>query len=75
MRFATWVGELIDKATPPGYRWRQTKESNMLKALIAFAALAIFSTASFAACDVPSDRASDGSRCGKRAASERPGGR
>lgn len=26
-------------------------------------------------CDVPSDRASDGSRCGDRAASERPGGK
>ncbi|MGO8387590.1 hypothetical protein, partial [Rhizobium johnstonii] len=26
-------------------------------------------------CDVPSDRASDGSRCGDRAASEREGGK
>jgi len=26
-------------------------------------------------CNVPSDRAKDGSRCGDRAASERPGGR
>jgi len=25
-------------------------------------------------CNVPSDRAADGSRCGDRAASERPGG-
>lgn len=25
-------------------------------------------------CNVPSDKASDGSRCGDRAASERPGG-
>lgn len=26
-------------------------------------------------CDVPSDRASDGSKCGDRASSERPGGK
>jgi hypothetical protein len=29
----------------------------------------------FAACDYPSDRAADGSRCGGRASSERPGGK
>lgn len=29
----------------------------------------------FAACDNPGDRAADGSRCGGRASSERPGGK
>lgn len=40
-------------------------------AIIAFASIG----QAFASCDVPSDTASDGSRCGGRAASERPGGR
>ncbi|MCF1454853.1 transmembrane anchored protein [Agrobacterium vitis] len=30
---------------------------------------------SYASCNQPDDRASDGSRCGGRAASERPGGK
>ncbi len=34
-----------------------------------------FATIANAACNVPSDTASDGSRCGGRAASERPGGK
>ncbi len=49
----------------------------MLKVLLAIAVLsAVGSTAALAGpCSVPSDRASDGSRCGDRAASERPGGK
>lgn len=35
----------------------------------------VMSTVAFARCDSPDDRAADGSRCGGRAASERPGGR
>jgi hypothetical protein len=42
--------------------------------LLAFMAFACIGQA-FAACDYPSDRASDGSRCGGRAASEKAGGR
>ncbi|MCF1433270.1 transmembrane anchored protein [Agrobacterium vitis] len=33
------------------------------------------SAVSYASCNQPDDRASDGSRCGGRAASERPGGK
>ncbi|WP_083988785.1 transmembrane anchored protein [Devosia geojensis] len=38
-------------------------------------AISAMSTSVYAGnCNVPSDRAADGSRCGDRAASERPGG-
>lgn len=43
-------------------------------ALLAAMAFASIGQA-FAACDYPSDRAADGSRCGGRASSERPGGK
>lgn len=44
---------------------------------LAFMALLASATIgqAFAACDYPSDRAADGSRCGGRASSERPGGK
>lgn len=42
---------------------------------IAILALMSMSAVANAACNYASDRASDGSRCGGRAASERPGGR
>lgn len=42
-----------------------------LLALLTFAA----TVPAFAACDNPDDRAADGSRCGGRSASSRPGGR
>ncbi|MFD0987699.1 hypothetical protein [Methyloligella solikamskensis] len=42
--------------------------------LAALSATAISTSAIAGPCNVPSDRASDGSRCGDRAASERPGG-
>lgn len=42
-----------------------------LLALVVFAA----NMPVFAACDNPGDRAADGSRCGGRSASSRPGGR
>lgn len=45
---------------------------NIILAMLATVAL---SQAAFAACDNPNDRASDGSRCGGRASSERPGGK
>jgi hypothetical protein len=49
----------------------------MKKLLFAFLfALTFMSTIeSFAQCDNPWDTASDGSRCGGRASSQRPGGR
>jgi hypothetical protein len=43
----------------------------VLLALMAFASIG----QAIAACDYPSDRAADGSRCGGRAASEKPGGK
>ncbi len=43
-------------------------------ALVALVASATMCQA-FAACDYPSDRAADGSRCGGRASSERSGGK
>ena len=48
----------------------------LLKAILAVALLAIAAPtiATAGPCNVPSDTASDGSRCGDRAASERPGG-
>jgi len=50
-----------------------------MKKAIRFAMLLLWALGAvgqaFASCDIPSDRASDGSRCGGRAASERPGGR
>ena len=42
-----------------------------LLVLMAFASVG----QAFARCDYPSDRAADGSRCGGRASSERPGGK
>jgi hypothetical protein len=43
---------------------------------ILLALITIASTSqAFAACDYPGDRAADGSRCGGRASSERPGGK
>ena len=47
-----------------------------IMAITLIALITISSVPAFAGnCDRPSDRASDGSRCGGRAASERPGGR
>lgn len=48
----------------------------MLAALMAaLSSTAVVSTSAIAGpCNVPSDRASDGSLCGDRAASQRPGG-
>ena len=44
--------------------------------LIALAALAFASVVpAFARCDNPDDRAADGSRCGGRSSTSRPGGR
>ncbi len=45
--------------------------------LLTIAIISLLSLGSIAnaACNVPSDTASDGSRCGGRAASERPGGK
>jgi hypothetical protein len=43
-----------------------------LAVLISIAAMS--SAVQAGSCNVPSDRAKDGSRCGDRAASERPGG-
>jgi hypothetical protein len=43
----------------------------VMLALLAFASV----SQAFAACDNPGDRAADGSRCGGRASSERPGGK
>lgn len=37
--------------------------------------IALLAGQAMAACDYPDDTAADGSRCGGRAASERPGGR
>ena len=46
-----------------------------MKTIILAALLAVISSAAMAGpCNYPDDRASDGSRCGGRAASERPGG-
>ena len=46
-----------------------------MRTLMLAALLAAVSTSAIAGpCNVPSDRASDGSRCGDRAASEKPGG-
>jgi hypothetical protein len=42
--------------------------------LLALMAVASIGQA-FAACDNPWDTASDGSRCGRRASSEKPGGK
>lgn len=47
------------------------KVAKILLVLIATA----FALPSFARCDYDSDRASDGSRCGKRSAESRYGGR
>lgn len=52
-----------------------TKTSTHIIKIIATALLLIGASQAYASCDVPSDRASDGSRCGGRAASERPGGK
>lgn len=45
------------------------------KTIAAILACFALGTSAFASCDYASDRASDGSRCGGRAASERAGGR
>lgn len=42
---------------------------------VAIISLLSFGSIANAACNYPGDTASDGSRCGGRAASERPGGR
>lgn len=47
---------------------------NVILSLL-FALVAIPAIECLAACDNPWDTASDGSRCGGRASSERPGGR
>lgn len=54
------------------------RELNMKKTLITLAtllSLALVAEAAIAECTDPSDRASDGSRCGGRASSVRPGGK
>lgn len=50
-------------------------EGKMKYLAIAVLALLTFGGVANAACNNPDDRASDGSRCGGRASSERPGGR
>ena len=51
----------------------------MMKIIVTSLVVSFLSIATLPAfagpCDVPSDRARDGSRCGDRAASEKPGGR
>lgn len=55
-----------------GNYWKTMKTLKFLMlSLMAFASIG----QAFAACDTPSDRAADGSRCGGRASSERPGGK
>ncbi len=46
-----------------------------MRKLMMFLVLGLLAGQVMAACDYPDDTAADGSRCGKRAASERPGGR
>ena len=47
----------------------------IVAAVVAFSMMSATVVTTYAGpCKVPSDRAADGSRCGDRAASERPGG-